>query len=85
MVAVAVPAKVEELVLGAGRSVAVELGELMIQALPLGVITVRRESGIGGICAVDETEVCGHEIERSGVGGGLILQEISSDSGVVDV
>ena len=85
VVAVAVPAQVEELVLGAGRSVAVELAELMLEALPLGPVTVGTESGIGWVCAVDETKVCGHEIERGGIGRGLILQEISGDGGVVDV
>ena len=86
VVAVAMPAHVEELVRGAGRGVAVELGELMLEALPLGsVVVVGTEGGVGWVCAVDETEVCGHEVERGGVGRGLILQEISRDGGVVDV
>ena len=74
MVAVAVPTQVEELVRGAGRGVAVELGELMLEALPLGpVVVVVTEGGIGWVCAVDQTEVCGHEVEGGGVGRGLIL------------
>ena len=85
VVAVAVPAQVEELVRGAGRGGAVELGELVVEALPLGVVAVGTEGGIGGVGAVDEAEVWGCEIEGGGVGGGLVLQEVSCDGGVVDV
>ena len=86
VVAVAVPAQVEEPVRGAGRGVAVEADELVFEALPLGLVAVvGREGGVGGVGAVDETEVCGHEVEGGGVGRGLILEEISRDGCVVDV
>ena len=85
VVAVAVPAQVEELVRGVRRGVAVELGELVVEALPLGAVAVGTEGGVGGVGAVDEAEVCGFEIEGGGVGCGLILLEIACDGGVVDV
>ena len=59
MVAVAVAAHVEELVLGAAGGVAVELAELVLEALPLGEIVVGVEGGVGWVGAVDEAEVCG--------------------------
>ena len=85
MVAVAVPAHVEQLVLGAMRSITVELGNLMLKALPLGQIMMGMERGIGGICAINETKVCGHEIKGASISRGLILQEISCDGSVIDI
>ena len=74
VVAVAVAAQVEELVRGGRRGVAVESGELVMEALPLGLVAVvGTEGGVGGVGAVDEAEVCGREVEGGGVGRGLIL------------
>ena len=85
VVSVAVSAHVEQLVLGAARSLAVELGDLMLEALPLGQVVVRMEGGVGWICAVDEAEICGHEIESASVGRGFVLQEVPCDCSVIDV
>lgn len=85
MVAVTVPAHVEQLVFGASRSLAVELSNLMFEALPLSQVMVVIEGGIGWICAIDEAKVCGHEVEGASIGRGLILQEVSSDCSIVDV
>ena len=57
----------------------------MSEALPLGLVAVRGEGGVGWVGAVYEAEVCGCEVEGGGVGRGLILQEISCEGGVVDV
>ena len=62
VVAVAMAADVEQLVLRAVGSIVVKVGELALEALPLGqVVTVIVP--IGRIGAVDEAEVGGHEIE----------------------
>ena len=85
MVAIAVSAHVEQLVLGATGSLAIELGDLVLETLPLGLIMVGPKGGIGGICAIDEAKVRGHEIEGASIGRGLILQEVSCDGGIIDV
>ena len=85
VVAVTVSAHIEQLVPGAMRSFAVELGDLMLEALPLGQVMVGGKSGIGWVCAIEETKVCGHEIKSAGIGRGLILQEVSGDGSVIDV
>ena len=85
VVAVAVSAQVEQLVLGATRSLAVELGDLVLEALPLGQVVGGMESVVGGIGAVDEAKVCGHEVEGASVGRGFILQEVSGDCCITDV
>lgn len=84
--AFAVAAEVEELVLGVVRGVAVELGDEVGEALPLGsgmvgVFVV----GVCGVGAVDEAEVGGEEVEGAGVCGGEVLEEVAADCGVVDV
>ena len=73
VVAVTVSAHVKQLVFDATRSLAIELGYLVLEALPLGQILVGMKSGIGGICAIDETKIRGHEIKRARIGRGLIL------------
>ena len=85
MIAVTVSAHIEQLVLGATRSFTIELANLMLEALPLSKIVVRMKGGIGRICAIDETKICGHEIENASIGRGLILQEVSSDCSIIDV
>lgn len=53
MVAVTVSAHIEQLVLGTARSLAVELGHLVLETLPLTHIMVGLDSGIGWICAIN--------------------------------
>ena len=85
MVAVTVSAHIEQLILGATRSLVIELSNLTLEALPLSQIMVRMKSGIGWICAIDETKVCVHEVKGASIGRGLILQEVSRDGGIIDV
>lgn len=85
MVAVTVSAHIEQLVLGSTRSLAIELSNLTLKALPLGQIMVGMKSGIGWICAIDETKVCVHEVKGASIGRGLILREVSRDGGIIDV
>lgn len=73
VVAVTVSAHIEQLVFGTTRSLAIELGHLVLEALPLSWILVGMKSGIGWICAIDETKVSGHEIKRARISRGLIL------------
>ncbi len=85
MVAVTVSAHIEQLVLRATWSLAIKLGDLMFEPLPLSKVVLAMKSAIGWICAIDEAKICGHEVEGAGIGGGLILQEISCDCGIIDV
>ena len=85
MVAITMSPHIEQLVLRATRSLAIELANLTLEALPLSQIMVGMNGGIGRICAIDETKICCHEIESAGIGRGLILQEISRDCSIVDV
>lgn len=62
MVAIAMTAHVEELVLDVVWRVLIELVDLVLEALPLCQVVVF-QGGIGGVGAVDEAEVRGHEIE----------------------
>ena len=73
VVAVTVSAHVEQLVFGTTRSLAIELGYLVLEALPLSQILAGMKSAISWICAIDETKVSGHEIEGARIGRGLIL------------
>ena len=85
MVAVTVSAHVEQLVPSATRSLEIELGKLMLEALPLSQVVVGMKSGIGWICAIDEAKVCGHEVEGAGIRRGLVLQEVSRNGCIIDV
>ena len=73
VVAVTVSAHVEQLVFGTTRSLTIEPGYLVLEALPLSQILVGMKSGIGWICAIDETKISGHEIKGARIGRGLIL------------
>ena len=84
MIAVTVSAHVEQLVLGATRSVAIELADLVLEALPLRKITVGVKSGVGRIRAIDEAKVYGHEIKGANIRRGFILQEVPCDSSIID-
>ena len=84
MIAVTMSAHVEQLVLGATGSVAIELANLVLEALPLSKITMGVKSGVGRIRAIDEAKICGHEIKGASISRRLILQEVTCDSSVVD-
>ena len=71
VVAFAVAAHVEDFVLGIGRGGGVEGGDLVGEALPLGLAGGGGAAGVGGVRAVDEAEVGGGEVEGAGVGGGI--------------
>ena len=73
VVAVTMSAHIEQLVFDTTRSLAIELGHLVLEALPLSQIFVGMKSGVGGICAIDETKVGGHEIKCARIGRGHIL------------
>ena len=73
VVAVTVSAHIEQLVFDATGSLAIELGYLVLEALPLSQIFVGMKSGISWICAIDETKISGHEIKCACIGRGLIL------------
>lgn len=43
------------------------------------------KSGIGWVCAIEETKVGGDKVKGAGIGRGFILQEVSRDGGVINV
>ena len=57
----------EQLVLSTVRCSTIELGDLMLESLPLREVPMV-EAHVAGISAVDEAEICGDKVESARVG-----------------
>lgn len=81
VVSFAVAAHVEELIFDVVRGVALELGYLTLEALPLGQPVVR----VGRVRAIQEPKVGSCVVKGRGVGGRIILCEEAGNGAVADV
>ena len=59
VVALAMTAHVEHLVLDISTALAVQTEDFVLEALPLGFLMSRVVLGVSVVCLVDETKICG--------------------------